>query len=210
MDAEGSGWETRSDFQPDGLDNCLRGSRGVSVKYYVNPSKASMIFMVHFGEGCEGWPGIVHGGCLSSFMHNAIECFASSCFPPPQDFDGTDESYRQLRDEGYYQTTKFEMSFEKPVVSGDVYAIHVVPAYALHPSIMNDARLEAVHLPKIAPEDYQRSMIASLMQIEYFPWESQNGRQHVRYGTAVGTFGKVGDSPMLVPEQLQVKDARVV
>ena len=102
-----SGWILERDLTPDGLDKCLRGSRGVSTRYYRHPAKSIFIGLFHFGEGCEGDPSSwraythpsqrsigpahteasvqqTHRGLLASYIQNTVEVFAPTVFSIPR------------------------------------------------------------------------------------------------------------------------------
>jgi len=196
---------------PDGLDKALSGSRGVQVRHWFNPSKASLILMIHFGEGTEGWPRVVHGGILSSFVHNAMELAAPYCFRPPKSAHEYDEAgWLELHNSGYYHATQFEMSFERPVTSGDVYCIWICPAFVLGEDLFIEAAgQENSRLPKVEREDLHRSMIGSILQIDFFPYEPGQGRRFIRYANAVGTFSKVVVAKPKNPVQLTM-DGKII
>ena len=194
LEAENSEWERRQG--PDGLDLCLRGSRGVSARFYTNYKKAMMIVMIHFGVGVEGLPGMTHGGVLTSFVHNAMENFAYQCFPPsselidPETGDLDIEKMKSYYHDGYWQPSDFEMSFEQPVPSGEVYAIIVAPATVFGPQIHERQGVAFAKIPK-DDEAFSKTIVASLMQIDYMPYEEGKGRRNIRYANAAGVCSKV-------------------
>lgn len=208
LEEEGSEWVRLTTLEEDGLDRCLKGSRGVHMRHYCNPSKGNiMMVMIHFGEGCEGLPGIVHGGALTSFLHNSMEVFGQRFFPVPKDFDSNDDgAFRKLVDEGYWRTSDFEISFDRPVSSGDVYAIIVVPALLLGTQMLEGLQTKLPHMPKVKfdKENFPKTVVASLMQVDHIPLNEPTSDRLIRYAIGVGVFGKVQLPPAVKPFELSM------
>lgn len=51
----------------------LRGSRGVAAqRIFWNEAEGLCMVFVNFGEGCCGWPGVVHGGAIATVVDESL------------------------------------------------------------------------------------------------------------------------------------------
>lgn len=56
----------------------LAGSHGVAAqRIFLNEENGSMVHFVCFGAGTTGWPGIVHGGAISTIIDESFGRFAA-------------------------------------------------------------------------------------------------------------------------------------
>ena len=159
--------------------------------------------LVHFGSGVEGWPSIVHGGILTTIMKDAMELGASVAFPnhlrPPLPSSSEDDSEAESEAQRPDNLKKIDIQFVKPVESGDVYSIFVLPATALGKDyISNMQKTSTVHVPRIESQDFQNTLIGIMEKMDVLPYKSP--QPGIRYATAMALF----DVPPPPPAPLQL------
>ncbi|KAK2000422.1 thioesterase [Colletotrichum falcatum] len=111
-------WEPYADFPPETLARHLCGGslnnpNGLGLVHLVFRHRytGELILAVMFGQGTSGWPGIVHGGMISTIMDEAMGRLAALTFPA-----------------NTAVTAKLTVDFKEPVTPGVLYIVRVAKA----------------------------------------------------------------------------------
>ncbi|KAK1982550.1 HotDog domain-containing protein [Colletotrichum cereale] len=108
-------WEPYGDFPPERLARHLCGGTlnnpnalGLCHAVFRHKFTGELILAVVFGHSTAGWPGVVHGGMLSTIMDEAMGRLAALSFPA-----------------NTAVTAKLSVGFKEPVTPGMLYIVRV-------------------------------------------------------------------------------------
>ncbi|KAJ9381974.1 hypothetical protein DTO063F5_5939 [Paecilomyces variotii] len=121
-DLEGE-WTAYSNFSDEEKEHrltsgSLKGSRGLALqKLFYNDKKKSIINVVYFGGGLEGWPTVVHGGALATVLDETFGRVAVRSFPAKTGVTANlNINYRARVSSGSYYTIQATLD---PILSTD-------------------------------------------------------------------------------------------
>ena len=99
----------------------LRGSQGLAAqRVFWNESEGLCVVFVNFGEGCCGWPGVVHGGAIATVVDESLGRCAMWSLGDAQKVEQGEEGPGRKHP---MVTASLEMSYEDKCVPGQWYVV---------------------------------------------------------------------------------------
>ncbi|KAL9085213.1 MAG: hypothetical protein Q9159_004815 [Coniocarpon cinnabarinum] len=109
----------------------LKGSQGLAAQsVFYNERSGQVMVFVNFGEGCCGWPGVVHGGAVATLMDEGLGRVAakSAAWDASSCSDATEQRSSQMNENGAslkrsVVTARLEMNYLEKVEPGQWFVL---------------------------------------------------------------------------------------